>query len=200
MTTKAEPNITIKIIILGASKVGKTSLLLYYTDGEFSNIAISTVGIDHRTKYFQFDSKKVRVIFVDTAGQEKFRTISSSYLRSTDGMLLVYDITSKESFDMLEDWYEEARKFGEFPVVVLGNKTDLESKEVPKEAGEDFAKKINADFFEVSALTGSNVKEAFDKITYKTFLAKKDEKEEKKSFKLEKREEKKHRCCHSNKK
>ena len=85
----------LKIIILGSSEVGKTSILNRYFNNEFKQNLLSTIGIDFKTKYFKFDEEKVKFNFIDTAGQEKFRAISVNYLKGTNGVILVYDITNK---------------------------------------------------------------------------------------------------------
>ena len=90
-----EKETILKVIVLGSSQVGKTSILVRYFKNEFNLETLSTIGIDFKTKYFKFDEEKIKINFIDTAGQEKFRAISVNYLKGTDGVLLVFDITNK---------------------------------------------------------------------------------------------------------
>ena len=101
---------TIKIIILGSSSVGKTCILQKGFENEFNQNALSTIGIDFKTKYFKFDEDKVKVNYIDTAGQEKFRAISVNYLKGTDGAVLVFDITKKETFELIGNWLDDIRE------------------------------------------------------------------------------------------
>ena len=155
-----------KIIILGMSEVGKTCLLINYFDKKFKENNISTIGIDFKTKFFKFDENKVKINYVDTAGQERFHAISSNYLKNANGILLVYAVNSRASFSLLEDWMKEVKNHANqnFSIIILGNKCDVEDREVTLEEGENFAKKINSKVYEVSAKTGYNVAEAFDEI------------------------------------
>ena len=100
-----------KIIILGMSEVGKTCLLINYFDKKFQESNISTIGVDFKTKYFKFNEKKVKVNYVDTAGQERFHSIASNFLKNANGILLVYAVNSRISFDKLQEWVDEVNKF-----------------------------------------------------------------------------------------
>ena len=127
---------TIKIIILGSSSVGKTCILQKGFENEFNQNSLSTIGIDFKTKYFKFDEDKVKVNYIDTAGQEKFRAISVNYLKGTDGAVLVFDITKKETFELIGNWLDDIRENNKMSIgkMLLGNKADLEEeREVTKE-------------------------------------------------------------------
>ena len=157
----------LKIIILGSSEVGKTSILNRYFNNEFKQNLLSTIGIDFKTKYFKFDEEKVKFNFIDTAGQEKFRAISVNYLKGTNGVILVYDITNKETFDLIRSWIQDINDNNKSNIgkVLLGNKLDLEEKrDVFAEDAEELAKELKCRHFEVSAKTGENVNEALDEI------------------------------------
>jgi small GTP-binding protein len=157
----------LKIIILGSSEVGKTSILNRYFNNEFKQNLLSTIGIDFKTKYFKFDEEKVKFNFIDTAGQEKFRAISVNYLKGTNGVILVYDITNKETFDLIRSWIQDINDNNKSNIgkVLLGNKLDLEEKrDVLVEDAEELAKELNCKHFEVSAKTGEGVNEALDEI------------------------------------
>ena len=167
--------LTLKIIILGSSKVGKTSLLNQYFNKEFNN-PVQTIGIDLRTKYFEFNKETVKINFIDTAGQERFDSISGNYLKNVNGVLLVYDISQQNTFKKIEFWNEQIKKHNNayYSVVLIGNKIDLEDyRQVKYEEGIDMGKKIKCKFYETSAKNNINVTECFNKIaylTYKNFL------------------------------
>ena len=167
--------LTLKIIILGSSKVGKTSLLNQYFNKEFNN-PVQTIGIDLRTKYFEFNKETVKINFIDTAGQERFDSISGNYLKNVNGVLLVYDISQQNTFKKIEFWNEQIKKHNNayYSVVLIGNKIDLEDyRQVKYEEGIDMGKQIKCKFYETSAKNNINVTECFNKIaylTYKNFL------------------------------
>ena len=158
---------TIKIIILGSSSVGKTCILQRGFENEFNQNALSTIGIDFKTKFFKFDDTKIKVNYIDTAGQEKFRAISVNYLKGTDGVILVFDITNKETFDLLETWLNELKDTNKSDVskVLIGNKCDLvNERQVDAEEAKSLAENINCNYYEASAKTGQNINEALDEI------------------------------------
>lgn len=187
-----------KIIILGMSEVGKTCLLINYFDKKFQESNISTIGVDFKTKYFKFNEKKVKVNYVDTAGQERFHSIASNFLKNANGILLVYAVNSRISFDKLQEWVDEVNKFANnLPIIIVGNKSDLEEeRQVSREEGENFAKKINCNFYEVSAKTGYNVATVFDEIAQVTFehLIGQEDESRKNTIQFGKGNEKK-KCC-----
>ena len=189
-----------KIIILGMSEVGKTCLLINYFDKKFKENNISTIGIDFKTKFFKFDENKVKINYVDTAGQERFHAISSNYLKNANGILLVYAVNSRASFSLLEDWMKEVKNHANqnFSIIILGNKCDVEDREVTLEDGENFAKKINSKVYDVSAKTGYNVAEAFDEIARMTYEKDKEGKiRQRESIRFEDvgTDKKKKKCC-----
>ena len=165
--TDNNDEIKLKIIILGSSEVGKTSILNRYFNNEFSPNLLSTIGIDFKTKYFKFDEDKVKFNFIDTAGQEKFRAISVNYLKGTNGVILVYDITKKDTFDLIQGWIVDINENNKENIgkVLLGNKLDLVGqREVLKDDAQGLANKLGCKLFEVSAKTGENINEALDEI------------------------------------
>ena len=174
-------SLTLKIIILGSSEVGKTSILDRYFQNIFRSNPLSTIGIDFQTKFFKFDSRKIKVNYTDTAGQEKFHAISINYLKAANGVILVFDVTKQQTFDALEDWLKDLKENNKLEIqkVLIGNKVDLEEyREVKKEDAENFAKSIGCNYFEGSAKTGQNINEALDEIARITYLAMKDVKKE----------------------
>ena len=193
---------TIKIIILGSTEVGKTSILDRYFNDEFRDNQLSTVGIDFQTKFFKFEGKNIKGIYTDTAGQEKFRAISVNYLKPANGVILVFDITKEDTFDALEEWLKYLKDNGKDDIqkILIGNKLDLEkNRKVTKEDAEDFAKSNGCKYFETSAKTGVNVNEALDEIARITYLSKtgKAEGDKEKNIVLNKNspDTKKKKCC-----
>eukprot|EP01116_Phalansterium_solitarium_P000722 TRINITY_DN10572_c0_g1_i1.p2 TRINITY_DN10572_c0_g1~~TRINITY_DN10572_c0_g1_i1.p2 ORF type:complete len:201 (+),score=11.06 TRINITY_DN10572_c0_g1_i1:124-726(+) len=153
-----------KYIIVGDTAVGKSCLLLQFTDKRFQPIHDLTIGVEFGSRTVTIDNNPVKLQIWDTAGQEKFRSITRSYYRGTTGALLVYDITRRETFDHLAEWLEDCRKYSSsnITIMLIGNKSDLEEKRVvSKEEGEAFAKANGLYFLEVSAKTAANVDEAF---------------------------------------
>ena len=155
----------IKIMVIGESLVGKTALIKRYTKNTFGGEYLTTVGIDFQDKFLNINGKEIKIELWDTAGQERFRNIAKNYFQSSDGFLLVYDLTKKSSFENLEFWNEQISLNApkETKYILVGNKKDLEDqREVKIEEGEDFAKKNNIKFYETSAKDGTNVINVFE--------------------------------------
>ncbi len=149
-----------KILILGDSGVGKSTLLQQYIDECFEPNYISTVGVDYYCKTITVQDKRVKLALWDTAGQERFKAITQSYLRSTHGIILIYDITNAESYNHVKNWYalipENTRCF------LIGNKSDLiMSRRITYDQGANLAKEINCPFFETSAKYYHNIADTF---------------------------------------
>ena len=154
-----------KILLLGNSDVGKSSLILRYVDGTWSNTFIPTIGVDFKVKTIEVDNKKLKMQIWDTAGQERFRTVIASYFRGSQGILLIYDVTNKTSFQELESWLQIIDNNASEDVlkILIGNKIDLEEeREITKEEGQSFANRHNLQFMETSAKMNTNVNEAFE--------------------------------------
>ncbi|XP_032932820.1 ras-related protein Rab-37 isoform X1 [Catharus ustulatus] len=154
-----------KVMLLGDSGVGKTCFLLQFKDGAFlSGTFIATVGIDFRNKVVAVDGVKVKLQIWDTAGQERFRSVTHAYYRDAQALLLLYDITSKMSFDNIRAWLTEIHEYAQKDVVImlLGNKADVSSERaVRTEDGASLAREYGVPFMETSAKTGMNVELAF---------------------------------------
>lgn len=153
-----------KYIIIGDTGVGKSCLLLQFTDKRFQPVHDLTIGVEFGARMITIDGKQIKLQIWDTAGQESFRSITRSYYRGAAGALLVYDITRRDTFNHLTTWLEDARQHSNSNMVIMliGNKSDLESRrEVRKEEGEAFAREHGLIFMETSAKTASNVEEAF---------------------------------------
>ena len=157
----------IKVMLIGDSSVGKTSLLKKYTKNEFSHSYITTIGIDFQIKYLNISNKKIKLQIWDTAGEERYRIVAKNYFNSTDGFIIVYDITKRESFDNINNWIEQIRDNAPnySKSVLFGNKNDLQDKrEVDYEEGEELANKYNFKFFETSAKDGININKGFENL------------------------------------
>jgi len=153
-----------KLVLIGDSGVGKSCLLLRFADDNFTDSYISTIGVDFRFRTITIDKKTVKLQIWDTAGQERFRTITSAYYRGADGIIMVYDVTSSESFDHVEEWLSEVDRYANENTskLLVGNKADLiEEKQVPEETAQRFADKLGISFLETSAKTSTNVDAAF---------------------------------------
>jgi Ras-related protein Rab-2A len=144
--------------------VGKSCLLLQFTDKRFQPVHDLTIGVEFGARMIKIEDKPIKLQIWDTAGQESFRSITRSYYRGAAGALLVYDITRRETFNHLNRWLEEARQHGnpDMVVMLIGNKSDMEAKrQVSFSEGEKFANDHGLIFLEASAKTAANVEEAF---------------------------------------
>ena len=153
----------INIITLGNSSVGKSSYIVKYTENCFQQVYLSTVGIDFKTKEITLNNKKYKLFFYDTTGQERFRSISVNIVKNADGILLLYDITDRESFKSISEWMKSIKeiKKGDFPIILIGNKIDLEEeRKVTKLEGEGLSKEYNIGFYEISNKEGINIEES----------------------------------------
>ena len=167
MSNKQEKIDKINIITLGNSSVGKTSLIQRYVDQKFTD-TLATIGFDtkQKTKILS-NGEKLKVFFYDTSGQEKYNSLSFNYIKNSHGVLLMYDISKKESFLKIEDWLKSIfeHKNKDFPVLLLGNKCDLEEeREVTKEEGNQLAKEHNLNFYETSNKDNINIDKAISEL------------------------------------
>jgi len=162
-----------KVVILGDSGVGKSNILTRFTSNEFNMNSKTTIGVEFATKGMYIEEKYIKAQIWDTAGQEKFRAVTSVYYRGAMGALLVYDITKESSFQNLQIWMRELFDNVDKNHVVtmlVGNKSDLASmREVSVEKGKKFAEKYNMSFMEISALDNVNITEAFQDIMNQIF-------------------------------
>ena len=181
-----------KVLLIGNSDVGKSSLILRYVDQIWNDVFVPTIGVDFKVKSIEVDKKLVKMQIWDTAGQERFRNVISSYFKGAHGILLIYDITSRESFKELENWLGEVERHASSQVlkILIGNKCDLEEKRaIQKDEGEAFAMRNGMQFIETSAKNNTNVSEAFEalaKIMVESSNKRNAIKNEKKNIKVEK--------------
>lgn len=158
----------IKLLLIGDSGVGKSCLLLRFSDDSFTPSFITTIGIDFKIKKILLDSKWIKLQIWDTAGQERFRTITSAYYRGAQGILLVYDVTDEASFNNIRNWMRniEQNAQGNVNKILVGNKSDMaeEKRAVPYSKGQALADEYKIQFFETSAKDNLNVEEVFTSI------------------------------------
>jgi len=158
-------DILAKSIIIGDSSVGKSSLLYRYIDQDWNPHYVATIGVDFKVMSFERNHKVVKLQLWDTAGQERFRTITHTYYRGAHGVMLVFDVTQRESFQNLQDWLGDVRKFGSpsVPLLLVGNKYDAPEAErqVSDEEALGLARELDCKFIKVSAKNNVNVDEAF---------------------------------------
>ena len=163
-----------KILLIGDLGVGKSCVILRYVEGDFPGNIMSSIGVDFKTKQIELDDHSIKMQIWDTAGHEKFRTITTSYYKSAQAIIILYDITQKSSFDHIRNWITEIDKFGKQGAlkVIVGNKLDLENnRKISKEDAENLALKYGVKLWEVSAKDNTNIEEMFVD-TIKTLLEK----------------------------
>lgn len=165
---KKSYDLLFKLLLIGDSAVGKTSILFRFSDNNFTTTFISTIGIDFKIKTVEFDNKKIKLQIWDTAGQERFHTITTSYYRGAMGIMLVYDITNEKSFENIVKWLRNIDEHANEDVVrmILGNKCDLNDKRViTRERGEAIGREYNVKVYETSAKSNINIEKAFMELT-----------------------------------
>ena len=156
--------ISYKFIIIGSSGVGKTAVLKRLVEDTFTEESQSTIGVEFDSTILTIDEKKVKLQIWDTAGQERFRSISKAYYRNAVGVILVFDITERKSFDDLPSWLNDVHALCDPNAVIqlIGNKCDLGSQRVVTIAeAEQFAEHHHMKYIETSAKAGQNIREAF---------------------------------------
>jgi Ras-related protein Rab-1A len=163
-TADKEYDFLFKLLVIGDSGVGKTCVLLRFADDTFSDHYMSTVGVDFKISTLNTDGKVIKLQMWDTAGQERFRTIRNSYYRGANGILVVYDVTDRNSFENVQYWVEELRRFApkDVKMLLVGNKTDLAKKRaVSEDEAKEKAEHFQMDFVETSARKAINIEDAF---------------------------------------
>lgn len=161
-----------KYIIIGDTGVGKSCLLLQFTDKRFQPVHDLTIGVEFGARMVNIDGRQIKLQIWDTAGQESFRSITRSYYRGAAGALLVYDITRRDTFNHLTRWLEEAKQNSNpnMVIMLIGNKSDLHMRRaVSFKEGEQFAEEHGLIFLETSAKTAANVEQAFIKTAEKIY-------------------------------
>ena len=189
----------VKIMFIGNSSVGKTSIIKRYSKNIFSTSYISTLGIDFESKNINIDNKTINLQIWDTAGQEKYKVLSKNYYNNSNAFIIVYDITNLESFESVMNWIEQIKENAPENVksILLGNKSDLEEKrKISEEEGKNLAKKININFYETSAQNGANIEKAIDNLVKDVINDENFIKENTPKLHINKlKSEKKKKCC-----
>ena len=161
-----DSDLVYKILLLGDSEVGKSCFLMRYADNVFVENYISTIGLDYKLKYIQIESGEIiKVQLWDTAGQDRYRTIAKNYYKGSHGILLLYDVTKKESFDNIKEWIKQIREeVSEKTIIFLvGNKIDkTDVRKITTEEGAKLAEEYKLPFYETSAKTGENIEDIFN--------------------------------------
>jgi small GTP-binding protein len=160
-----------KVLLLGDSTVGKTCFLKKYTDKTFQDVHMSTIGLDYRVKTMTLKSGKVVKLQIwDTAGQDRFRAITKNYYKGANGIILIYDVTSIQTYENVKNWITQIREEASPNVIIYiaGNKIDLEEeRKIKTEEGQKLAGELGLPFFETSAKTGVNINESFEDLVEK---------------------------------
>ncbi|BDA51556.1 Ras-related protein RAB1BV [Coccomyxa sp. Obi] len=168
----------IKLLLIGDSGVGKSCLLLRFSEDSFTSSFITTIGIDFKIKKILIDNKWIKLQIWDTAGQERFRTITSAYYRGAMGILLVYDVTDESSFNNIRNWMRNIEQHASDNVnkVLVGNKCDMDEskRRVPYSQGQALADEFGIQFFETSAKSNIKVDEVFQSIAKDVMLRLRD--------------------------
>ena len=161
-----------KVLLLGDSDVGKSSLILRYTDETFNSKLVNSIGVDFKMKKREIDGKIIKVQIWDTAGHERFRSITYSYYRGANSIIIVFDVSDKKSFISITEWLKQIEKHAKENVFkfLVGNKSDLENeRQVTYEEAKKYADEHDLPYIETSAKNGININELFDE-SIKSFL------------------------------
>jgi len=153
-----------KLLLIGDSGSGKSCLLMRFADDNYTDCHMATIGVDFKIRQVVLDGKQLKLQIWDTAGQERFKTITSSYYRGAHGIMVVYDVTERESFENLQRWLDEIERYAPDNVakLILGNKVDQQSRRaIDFTSGKEYADSLGIMFAETSAKMSMNVDEAF---------------------------------------
>lgn len=159
-----------KYVIVGHSSVGKSAILVRFTDNIFKEDYLTTIGVDFKFRKLKIDSNTYKLQIWDTAGQEKYQTITKTFYKNSQAVVIVYDVSCKNTFtDLKEIWLKEIRKNCDEDVIIflIGNKIDKNNREVTKEEAESFAKEENIFYGETSAKSGEGIEKVFIELTQK---------------------------------
>ena len=169
----AEKECIYKILLLGDDNIGKTSILLRYTDRIFNGPPLTTIGLDYRLKSIILkNGKSVKLQIWDTVGQDRFRAITKNYYKAAHGIILIYDVIDRRTFESIRNWVSQIRQEDseKITIYLVANKIDKEDeRKVEKEEGENLAKELGLPFIEVSAKDGINVDEIFEDLVERIY-------------------------------
>ena len=173
MNVESDFETLLKLVIIGDSGVGKSNFLFKYVEGQFSELHVATVGFDYKSKIVTLpeSKKKVKLQIWDTAGQEKYMSVNKNLFQRVQGIILMYDITQRETFERLNIWLNIIKQMtNDIPIILVGNKLDEENNPengriVEYNEGKAFAKENEFPFLEASGLNGTNVEKVFNTIS-----------------------------------
>lgn len=158
-----------KVVIVGKSSVGKSSIMLKFTDDRFTENYLTTIGVDFKFRSFKLKEEPFKLQIWDTAGQEKYQTITKTFYKGADAVIVVFDITNRNSFEeMANVWLTEVKSncYGDVEVAIVGNKSDIENKrEVSFQEANELAMSNNCTYYETSAKNGGNIEKVFFELT-----------------------------------
>ena len=184
-----------KILVVGESNVGKTCLLLRYVDDNYSDKNSSTIGVDFKSKAIDINGELVKLQIWDTAGAEKFQSITKAYFRGALGILVVFDLTDNDTFEKVSNWIDSINEIHEkISIILVGNKSDLDHK-VSREKVESIAEKYKIKYFETSAKDNSNVYEVFQCLANDIHSRLENPNEPSNVIKIDHDDNKKNGCC-----
>ena len=170
MESQTDFDYTIKLLLVGDSSVGKTNFIYQFIEHKFSQVYMTTTGIDLKYSSIELKNKKIRIQLWDTAGQEKYKAITKNLFLKAQGILVVYDITDESSFLNLKTWIKTIKEEcgSHMPVIIVGNKNDLEDQRtVDKNDAISYAKQLKLEYIECSSKTGDNIEKAISLIAEK---------------------------------
>ena len=161
---------SLQFITLGESAVGKSCLILRYTDNKYQETIMTTIGVDFKTKRIDIDGKQIKLLIWDTAGQERYQTITGAYYRVSHGILVVFDISRRDTFNQIRKWMDSIKDYcnNQARVILIGNKSDLE-RSVTKEEAQDLASQYKIPYIETSAKDNINVDLAFQSLANESY-------------------------------
>ena len=154
-----------QLLVIGDLSVGKTSLLVRYVNGIFDSNYLATIGLDFFTKDDEIDGKIVRIKIWDTSGHKRYQTLTKDFFHNAQGIIIVYDVTNSETFENIKFWSNSIKAhigndINNTSVIIIGNKIDLNEREVKQEDAKDYCKELGYPYFETSAKSGENVEKA----------------------------------------
>ena len=190
--------ITLNVLTLGETMVGKTALIFRFIDRTFYYDTKATLGIDFKVKIIKIREQVILLKIWDTAGQERFRTLTKQFYKNAEGILLVYDVTDRNSFLQIEEWVKTItdNKKKDAQIILVGNKCDLvESRTTSYEEALACSKKFDFKYFEVSALSGENVDTVFEFLAEQILRSKGINPDETNSMSLIRRKKQNKGCC-----
>ena len=189
-----------QLLIIGNSIVGKTSILTKYTTKTYNENYLATVGLDFFTKDEIIDDKTIRIKIWDTAGQERYKAITKCFFQRAQGIIIVFDVTNKKSFEDLKIWIDSINSQSKLtedlenmPIIIIGNKIDIPKRVIDKDTALNFAKEQNLDYYETSAKTGEGIDAAIKDLVKKVmvYISKKNGRD---NLKLSENSQKR-KCC-----